>query len=133
AVASPQDELQIRGVYWAEVLEPAEKELEVRTDPHGDLAWAELRNIMIDMGGDALSYQVGKQGGHSTYDLIHKTFAGTLKRLAEDAGPEAPLCVISHSLGTIIATNYLWDLQHPSDISQEVKDAMGPTDLDKGD
>jgi hypothetical protein len=132
-VASPEDEIQIRGVYWAEVLAPAETELEARTDPHGDLKWGELRNIMIDLGGDALAYQVGEQGGQSVYNLIHRTFAGTLKRLAEDAGPTAPLCVIAHSLGTVIAANYVWDLQHPELISQEVKDAMGPTPLDGGE
>ena len=31
--------------------------------------------------------------------------------LAQEAGPDAPLCVIAHSLGTIIASNYIYDLQ----------------------
>ena len=35
----------------------------------------------------------------------------TLAELAQEAGPDAPLCVIAHSLGTIIASNYLYDLQ----------------------
>ena len=49
--------------------------------------------------------------GRAVYDAIHKTMAEGLKRLAGKAGPTAPLCVVAHSLGTVIACNYLYDLQ----------------------
>ena len=110
-VPSAEDELQIRGVYWAQVLADKENELKRRTEPVGGLHWDELREITIDLGGDAIAYQPGQHGRPGTYVDIHKTFAGTLKHLALDAGPDAPLCVIAHSLGTVIASNYIYDLQ----------------------
>src|SRR5439155_14029056 len=34
----------------------------------------------------------------------------TLRELAEAAEPDAPLCIVAHSLGTVIASNYFYDL-----------------------
>lgn len=113
-VAEPDKELQIRGVHWGPVLEEPEREL-TRRLAGSDLDWDEARAIMIDLGGDALAYQLNRQRSPDappgTYEAIHMTFAGTLRALAKDAGAEAPLCIVAHSLGTVIASNYLWDLQ----------------------
>jgi hypothetical protein len=111
AVPDPEEELQIRGVYWARVLQDQEDDLKARTEAVGGLHWDELRDIFIDLGGDAVAYQPDESGDRGTYIEIHKTFAGTLKHLAEEAGDDAPLCVIAHSLGTVIASNYIYDLQ----------------------
>jgi hypothetical protein len=130
-VPNAEDELQIRGVYWAEVLADRESALEDRTEPIGRLQWDELRNIFIDLGGDAIAYQPGESGQNDCYVEIHKTFAGTLKYLAAEAGPDAPLCMISHSLGTVIASNYVYDLQE--DITpKEVADMGTGTPLEAG-
>jgi hypothetical protein len=130
-VQSPEDELQIRGVYWAEVLAEKEQTLEDRTLPVGKLRWDELRNIFIDLGGDAIAYQPDEAGRKDIYIEIHKTFAGTLKHLAAEAGPDAPLTVISHSLGTVIASNYIYDLQ-AAQTPKEVTDAGTGTPLEQG-
>lgn len=110
---APQ-ELQIRGVYWAKELADAEHELGKRLE-QSDLRWDEARNIMIDLGGDALAYQLNRQESPNdapgAYERIHMAFAGTLRALVRDTDAEAPLCVVAHSLGTVIASNYLWDLQ----------------------
>ncbi len=110
----PEQELQVRGVYWANVLADKEAELQ-RRFASVRLDWDEARKIMIELGGDALAYQLNRQGrpadSPGTYEQIHMTFAGTLRALVKDAGEDAPLCVIAHSLGTIIASNYIWDLE----------------------
>jgi hypothetical protein len=110
----PPKELQIRGVYWAKELADAERELGKRLEPSG-LRWDEARNVMIDLGGDALAYQLNRQespeDAPGAYERIHMAVAGTLRALVSDTDGEAPLCVIAHSLGTVIASNYLWDLQ----------------------
>ncbi len=131
-VPDPESELLIRGVYWAKVLEAAENELKARTEPVGGLHWDELRDVFIDLGGDAIAYQPDEKGRRDTYVEIHKTFAGTLKHLAADAGGDAPLCIIAHSLGTVIASNYVYDLQ-ANQAPQEVAVLGGGTALERGE
>ncbi|NDJ62324.1 MAG: ABC transporter substrate-binding protein, partial [Chloroflexi bacterium] len=66
---------------------------------------------------------------------IHGVFAQTLRTLAAKAGPDAPLCVIAHSLGTIIASNYLYDLQQSAErdiLPDSVKESMTDAPLEQG-
>src|SRR5947209_1273651 len=131
--ANAEQELQIRGVYWADVLADPEKRLEGRFHT-ADLRWGEARNIMIDLGGDALAYQMNAElvkGEPGAYDKIHETFAGTLRALAADAGTDAPLCIVGHSLGTVIASNYIWDLQSGT-VPKTVTALSGKTPLESG-
>ena len=67
------------------------------------------------------------------YDLIHGVMAQTLHRLALQAGSSAPLSVIAHSLGTVIASNYLYDLSRPQLVSDEVKALMDDVPLERGE
>jgi hypothetical protein len=130
---APADELQVRGVYWANVLADKEAELETRLQA-ANLDWDEARNIMVDLGGDALAYQLSRpldDGRISTYEAIHITVAGTLRELAVDAGGEAPLCIVAHSLGSVIASNYLWDLQ-TAQVPAPVRRTMNETPLELG-
>ena len=50
------------------------------------------------------------------------TFAGDAQSVAADTDREAPLAIVSHSLGTVIASNCLWDLQNDK-VAQSVLDA----------
>lgn len=104
-------DLVIKSVHWAPVLQEAEKLLANRTRfKKSTVLQRKLRGFMIDFMGDAFAYQPTINDRH-TYEGIHARFAGTLRNLAQEAGPEAPLCVISHSLGSIIASNFIYDLQ----------------------
>lgn len=130
----PTNELQIRGVYWAKILADQERALTARLEG-SDLDWREARNIMVDLGGDALAYQLNRQltpeAPPGTYEAIHIAFAGTLRALTQDAGADAPLCIVAHSLGTVIASNYLWDLQS-GQIPLPVTKAMEDSPLELG-
>lgn len=129
-----EEELQIRGVYWAKILADQERELTKRLDA-SELDWGEARNIMVDLGGDALAYQLNRQRAPDdppgTYEAVHVAFAGTLRALAHDAGGDAPLCIVAHSLGTVIASNYLWDLQS-GQMPLPVTKTMDETSLEFG-
>lgn len=54
----------------------------------------------------------------------------TLANLATEAGEKAPLCIISHSLGAVIASRYVWDLQ---DNDSDPIVPIGDTPLEKGE
>src|SRR6267378_7330736 len=123
-------------VYWAPVLQNEEDELWSRLRKGGSLGWTGLREFMVDFAADAIAYQP-IEGRRDAYDRVHAVFADSLRRLAQQAGPRAPLCVISHSLGTVIASNFFYDLQMHSAqkqlIAQKVREKMGDAPLPCGE
>ncbi len=130
------DDIVIRSVWWAPVLQDKEDELWERMNSNARLDYDKTRRFLMDFGADAIAYQIAF-GDRSTYDGVHSVFAATLKTLGEDAGPDAPLCIISHSLGTIVASNFIYDLQATAAgkdlISSMVRANMGDTPLDRGE
>jgi hypothetical protein len=77
----------------------------------GPLPWPTLRWVTTEFAGDAIAYQIAGERDHAVYDAIHTRVAVALRELAVAAGPDAPLCVLGHSLGSVIASNYFYDLQ----------------------
>jgi hypothetical protein len=99
--------------------------------------YAALRWMVTHFAGQAIGYQITPQDRH-VYDAIHAVFATTLRELATAAGPEAPLCVIAHSLGTVFSSNYFYDLQTErttgrSLVPRPVRERMHDTALEWGD
>src|SRR5450759_773235 len=108
-VPSPKEEIVIEPVYWAPVLQSQEDFLWKKVQQHVDLDFLAMRQLMIDFAADAIAYQPAPKE-RDVYDSIHEVVAKVLHGLVEKAGPDAPLAVIAHSLGTIIASNYFYDL-----------------------
>jgi len=119
-------------VYWAPVTRNAEDTLWHRNSAKDPLGFQTERRLLLDSLGTAIAYQP-TAFDRQTYDAIHAVFANTLRRLSEQAGELAPLCIIAHSLGTVIASNFIYDLQKPQLISAAVRAEMGDTPLDKGE
>jgi len=82
-----------------------------------------LRCLMTYFVGDAVAYQV-TQSDSRVYDAIHAKIDMALHRLAKRAGPQAPLCIVAHSLGTVIASDYVWDQQRQTG---RLKRSPGPS------
>lgn len=122
----------IRPIHWSPVLQGEETRLISRVVEGGTLRFPRLRGFMIDFIADAIAYQI-TPFDRTVYDSIHGVFARTLRELAVEAGPEVPLCIIAHSLGTIITSNYLYDLQHQHLISDEVRAQMAVSPLERGE
>ncbi|HEU5394907.1 MAG TPA: hypothetical protein VFV36_08895, partial [Candidatus Methylomirabilis sp.] len=106
----PASALVVRPVYWAPVLQKAEAILWKRMKQGGELDFTTLRRFLVDFAADAIAYQPTPTD-RKIYDGVHEVLAQTLRDLAGAAGETAPLCVIAHSLGSVIASNYLYDLQ----------------------
>ena len=103
-----------------------------RVGSEHELDWGSLRNVMISFVGDGIAYEPTAHD-RGVYDLIHGVMAQALHRLALQAGSSAPLSVIAHSLGTVIASNYLYDLSRPQLVSDEVKAHMDDVPLERGE
>jgi hypothetical protein len=130
-----ETELVMKPVYWSPVLQGAENELWRRTQKGGPMDFTKLRRFMMDFAADAIAYQpLPKE--KKVYDAVHQVVAQAFRALAEEAGPKAPLCVIAHSLGTVIASNYLYDMEaaHKKRIlPKTVTSEMEKTPLEKGE
>lgn len=103
--------------------------------PLRSLYYPTARWIMIHFVGDVIAYD--RAANPANYEAIHETFARSLAALARKAGEDAPLCVIAHSFGTVLASDYFYDLaQTETDgrslVSQELFQAMGPSPLAHG-
>ncbi|MDL5154946.1 hypothetical protein [Actinomycetospora termitidis] len=105
-----------------------------------DFHFPTLRWLIVHYLGDAISYQAGAVD-RTLYDGVHRHLAQCLHDLAGEAGTDAPLCVLAHSLGTVVASNFFYDLQvagglHTSGsagVSPEVADELDDTPLERGE
>lgn len=131
----PASELVMKPVYWASELQDEENELWTRIRRGGDLDFLSLRRFMVNFAADAIAYQPAPKE-RDAYDRIHARVAATLNEAAAAAGPTAPLCVLAHSLGTVIASNYFYDLAKQTRkklLSRKVLQQMDDTPLERGE
>ncbi len=123
-------------VNWASITQAGQKTLMNSVTRNYNLDYIWLRDFVVNYAGDAIAYQPSKSDD-SIYDRIHEEVAVTLSTLVKEAGKEAPLIVAGHSLGSVIASNYFYDLQHKQipELPQSVRDAMGvtPSSLEMGE
>ncbi len=123
-----KSKLVIKPIYWAEIAQKLQDDLggedrlnlERLSNPLG------LRDFVFHYLGDAIAYSAS--GSKKINEDIHDIFAQTLKSLAQEAGEKAPLCIVGHSLGGLIASYYIWDLQKNKPIIP-----IGNTPLEKGE
>ncbi|GHG88899.1 hypothetical protein [Comamonas sp. JC664] len=102
-----------------------------------DLRYPGLRWMLVHFVGDIIAYQTNP-ADPDVYTRIHRQVAEALGRLREKAGDDAPLCVIAHSLGSVIASNYFYDLQVQrfagrDIIEDSVRAAQGTSPLERGE
>lgn len=129
------DDIVIRGVHWSPAVQDDEDELWRRVSGGGRLEFRDVRRLMIDLVADAIAYQITPHDRH-IYDRIHTIYAETLSELADIAGPTAPLCVVAHSLGTIVSSNFFYDIQvdaADSEAPATVRDHMQHSPLEGGE
>jgi hypothetical protein len=82
-----------------------------------------IREFLFNAISDIASYQPvsnkNKQYPYievsDTYTAIHTVIAQSLKQFAYDYGESARLVVVTHSLGSIIASNYIYDLRQDTE------------------
>lgn len=124
-------------VHWTNILQ-AEKD-RVRDGYNAEdenLHYGLIRRFFSGLITDMIAYQPQGEESH-TYLQIHKAVAKTMDTLSREAGADAPLVIIAHSMGGIIASNYLRELQEDTYESEllpeEVHDIAGDTPLERGE
>ncbi|MFC3883526.1 chemotaxis protein [Bacillus songklensis] len=129
-VSGPFSPIVIESVYWAEIFGDREEELFQSLVINNHLRYKGLRRFVIQYLADVIAYQPVETAKHN-YHRVHQKLADVLRVLAGKAGHHAPLCVISHSLGSVIASNYFYDLQINQGNAQLPVSELSP--LEKGD
>jgi hypothetical protein len=105
--------------FWSDILQAGQNEIWRRlqnaaTPMHIDL----LRKWVVGTLSDPTGYLSGyERHGVPVLHSVHQRFADSLARvetrLAHPA--RAPLIVLAHSLGCVVVTNYLWNLERAAD------------------
>lgn len=108
---NPDEDLLFVPIYWQNLLSSREKELFRKLESKTN--WKGLRSFFINFAADALVYQPSEQP-NSVYKDIHRVIDRTFKEIYKRIPIHTPLAIISHSLGTVIASNFLWDCQNPT-------------------
>ncbi|CAM5220799.1 Chemotaxis protein OS=Ureibacillus acetophenoni OX=614649 GN=SAMN05877842_11043 PE=4 SV=1 [Ureibacillus acetophenoni] len=129
-VEDPASQLVIQPVLWATVFRDSEENLYNKLVRDNRLHYQGLRCFLINYLGDAIAYQPVETAKHN-YEKVHEKIGEGLNNLSKKAGDNAPLCVIAHSLGTVMAINYFYDLQFKRDEVTTIINNSSP--LEKGD
>ncbi len=135
-VDNPAAELVIEDVYWAPVFQKAEDKLWNSLKKGSSMDFVQLRRLMIDFVGNLIAY-MKIEGKTENYDRVHQIIAKSIGKLGFIAGEKAPLCIIAHSLGSVMISNYMWDLQNHSSnkklIADEVSKCIEDTAIERGE
>lgn len=96
------------------------------------LRYPGLRWVMVHFVGDVVAYDRGPSP--ENYAVIHQALAEALARLSVRAGDRAPLCIIGHSFGTVLSSDYVYDQQASADggadlVPPEVRALIGDSPL----
>ncbi|MGP0566792.1 MULTISPECIES: hypothetical protein [unclassified Nitrospina] len=115
--AGVRDALIFKEGLWADIVQEGEDELKKRLfrDPHTDVDWLCCRRFSIDYFGDAISYCKGpNEGPYSQYRRIHERIGQLIKEISDQTSPDQNtlLTVVSHSLGTVILSDYFYDTRN---------------------
>ncbi|MEH7345072.1 chemotaxis protein [Bacillus sp. JJ1532] len=129
-VEDPASQLVIQPVLWATVFKDRKENLFKKLVLDNKLNYQGLRNFLINYLGDAVAYQP-VETARQNYEKVHEKIREGLNLLSEKAGDDAPLCIISHSLGSVMASNYFYDLQFKQDDVTSIINESSP--LETGD
>ncbi|MEQ9188518.1 MAG: hypothetical protein RLP15_12345 [Cryomorphaceae bacterium] len=98
-------------VYYADVVEESELRYLREVNDQGLDFWS-LRKFIVKALGDAVAYQQPQGAENDAYRKINERVNHSMQRLRAALGdPDKPLIVMAHSLGCVVASNYIWDVQ----------------------
>ena len=140
------DRRHITQVVWAKVLQEKQEKLKKRITKckyevncknkklKYRTIWRGLRIFLIDFLSDAIAYYKSINS-RTTYDKIQAKFLETLQELVKNekgVEKDSPLCIIAHSMGSVVVDNLIYDLQNEFPAGKWGEKRTAPLyDLDK--
>ncbi|HJU64764.1 MAG TPA: hypothetical protein VJ596_03770 [Gemmatimonadaceae bacterium] len=117
----PAGTVRWKPVWWADLVREREEELWAAVSRDHELRFAAIRRFFITHFGDALAYQRVPVQRSDFYRDIHTRVADRVRDLRAELGTDRPLVAIGHSLGSVILSNFIWDVQHGNDERRAVR------------
>ena len=106
------NDLEFSDVWWAPKTDYIQSELIDRllhdSETDKELGWLKFRKFFMWFLGDVLAYQRQPQS-RTMYDVIHAEIESGLKNLI-DLDSSIQITVVAHSLGTVVASDYLYNV-----------------------
>ncbi|MFC7370618.1 chemotaxis protein [Fictibacillus iocasae] len=132
-VQNPENELVIQPIFWGSVFQQKEEKIWKDLSSNGALHYSELRQFVIHFLGDAIAYQPSSMHNQN-YEKVHHVYAQGLQELSSKAGADSPLFIAAHSLGSVITSNYFYDLQEiPDRLPPMIKEAALSSPIERGE
>lgn len=98
--------------YWADLLNRKEDELWDAMRRDHALDFAKLRRFLLNAFADAVAYRRSDGAATGTYEAIHRRIHEQLASLRFALGDaDRPLVILAHSLGSVIASDHVWNEQ----------------------
>lgn len=111
ALGDPARDVAFQGCHWGPILQAQQDRTWERLSP-ARMSLKPLRRQIVSALGDPASYLSGYlPGGRPAYLAVHSRVREMLALLESQVGAEAPLVVLAHSLGGLVASNYVWNEQ----------------------
>lgn len=104
-----------REVYWADILHKRQQDY-IQDSLVGRARWMFLRKFVMHNLADAGSYRQSSSGNSDVYARIHGRVQKAVAGIERDHGETIPMVVLAHSLGGLIMSNYIYDLQKGAEV-----------------
>ncbi len=109
-----EKQVKTLAVDWHPAVQTYQENLWTRLDtPEHSLRFKGLRKFVLYTISDNVAYTGYSDENNTAYKAIHGLIHEYVLQLKEDLEDNAPLFIIASSLGTVIASNYIWDRQNP--------------------
>jgi len=99
-------------IYWGDLVQERHARTLKAVNYRNDLAYPGLRELFVDYLGTSLAYR--PQSGFPVYPALHGRVKEQLAKLATHRRidqEKTPLVLLAHSFGSVILSNYIYDLQ----------------------
>ena len=103
-----EDDLIFQEIYWGDLVKETNKNLIERANYKKDLTYMNLRELFVDYVGANLAYR------QTLYNVIQERVRENLAKLCTHrrVDPDkTPLVVMAHSFGSVIMSDYIYDMQ----------------------
>lgn len=110
----PKEALIFKEGLWADITQIGQDKLKelLFDDKNTKMDWLKVRKFFINNLGDAIAYFKGADDdSYSQYPKIQKRIHSHIQALSSETDPDQNtlLTVVSHSLGTVILSDYFYD------------------------
>ena len=103
-----EEDLIFQELHWGDLIKEQQQSLLTKVNYKKDLTYMNLRELFVDYVGATLAYR------KSLYEIIQNRVKENLSQLCSHkrVDPDnTPLVVLAHSFGSVIMSDYIYDLQ----------------------